>query len=69
MKVKNVLVKFLKDKKVSYPITRKKVEKAGHNMSDFLKELKTTLEKADDIKTIRNQGLLKDFFESVEKLI
>ena len=65
MKVKETLIKFLKDKKVSYPITRKKVEKAGHNTSEFLKEMKEALEGADDIKAIKNQELLKEFFEAV----
>jgi len=54
--------------KVGYPITSKKIKKAGLDATDFLKELKARLEKAEDKDTIKNQDLLKAFFEAVEKL-
>jgi hypothetical protein len=59
----NILKTFFAEKKIKPPITRKKVEARGYNMTDFLLELR------DALKDYAKMPLLKDFLDSCEKLI
>jgi hypothetical protein len=61
--LRNILKTFFLEKKVQPPITRKKVESMGYNMTDFLLELK------DRLKDYAKMPLLKDFLDSCERLV
>lgn len=55
MNVQNVMRKF--SKKVSFPITPKKITAAGYNVEAYVTMLLTELSKADDFDTAVPKGL------------
>lgn len=69
MILKDIMIKFFDEKKVYPPITRRKVEKAGYNLSEFLLEIKDELKKAEDLKTNKSKKTLEAFFQACEDLI
>jgi len=69
MKIKEILMKFCKSKNVYPPFTRKKVEKAGYHLSEFLLEIRDELKKAEDIKTTKSKKTLEAFFEACNDLM
>ena len=50
MELKQILDNFFTEKEVSPPLTIEKIQRAGHNVSAFLLELKQKVLKAKDIQ-------------------
>ena len=67
MNVKQILIQFFNEKKVNPPLTKTKIERAGHNTTSFLLELKERLLKASDAKS--KKGILDDYFTACERLL
>jgi len=68
MTIKETIIEYCREKNVYPPFTRRKIEKAGHNMREFLLGLKTRMEKADDVKTMESKTL-NAFFKACQDLI
>ncbi len=69
MTLKETLINFFNEKNVYPPITRKKVEKAGFQLTPFLLECKERCLKADDVKTTKARKTLEVFLKACEDLV
>lgn len=70
MTAKEILVQFCEETRVYPPFTRKKIEKeGGHNLTEFLLELRKRLAKADDIKTCKAKRTIDAFFNACDDLM
>lgn len=68
MLVKDELKGFLSETRVTYPLTRKKIEKAGWTVKDYMLEMRKRILRADDIKDKMN-SVTEDFLKACEDLM
>lgn len=61
--LKKILRDFFEEKNVSPPITGRKLEKAGHNKTEFLLELKNRLSEFE------SEPIIADYLDACEKLL
>lgn len=60
--IKQILTDYIKETGVKPPFTRKKLEKAGYNVSEFLLEFAKRLEPI-------NAPIVKDYLKACERLM
>ena len=67
MTIKEILLEVKAD--IGLPVTRRKIEKKGYIVSDWLKALATKLEKADDAQNSKVRNTLQSFLSACDKLL